>query len=355
MPGHYYNEIDPFCCEWLQNLMDAGKITAGKIDRRSIADVNPNDLLGYEQCHFFAGIGGWPLALRLAGWIGPCWTGSCPCQPFSSAGKGLGENDPRHLWPEFRRIIEECRPPVVFGEQVESKDGRRWLSGVRVDLEALGYAVGAADLCAAGEVAPHRRQRLYWVADARRERSDSRSGLGRGMEKAESSKPSIYHQSGSGNGGLANRDSERLSIGQESNGSQNQQPESASRRSNAGGCGGSVRMGDSSQQGQSLSEHQELPGAEQHEEGRATQQPGSAWANFSIVHCRDSKTRRISAQSGDEPLAYGIPRILGPALAGVRGLAKDARRNRVGRLRGYGNAIVPQLAAEFVRAFMEIK
>src|SRR5690606_9334954 len=91
--------------------------------------------------------------------------GSCPCQPFSSAGKRQGERDKRHLWPEFYRLIKECNPPVVFGEQVASPLGRKWLAGVRADLEALGYAVGAADLCAAGVNAPHIRQRLYWVAD----------------------------------------------------------------------------------------------------------------------------------------------------------------------------------------------
>ncbi len=94
------------------------------------------------------------------------WTGSCPCQPFSCAGKQKGTQDERHLWPEFRRLITECHPPIIFGEQVASKLGREWLAGVRADLEALGYAVGAADLCAAGATAPHLRQRLYWVADA---------------------------------------------------------------------------------------------------------------------------------------------------------------------------------------------
>jgi hypothetical protein len=54
-----------------------------------------------------------------------------------------------------------------------------------------------------------------------------------------------------------------------------------------------------------------------------------------------------------EPLAYGIPVKLGPSLAGIRQLAKSARRNRVGRLRGYGNAIVPQVAAEFISACAE--
>ncbi|KKK66801.1 hypothetical protein LCGC14_2960470, partial [marine sediment metagenome] len=76
-----------------------------------------------------------------------------------------GHADERHLWPAFYDLIAECRPPVVLGEQVASKDGREWLAGVRADLEALGYAVGAADLCAACVGAPHIRQRLWWVAN----------------------------------------------------------------------------------------------------------------------------------------------------------------------------------------------
>ncbi len=173
---NYYNENEPKAAEWLRALVDVGLIPEGEVDERSIADVEPGDLEGYRQCHFFAGIGGWSYALELAGWdeSRPVWTGSCPCQPFSAAGKRRGTDDARHLWPEFARLIGECSPPVVFGEQVASKAGREWLSGVRADLEALGYGVGAADLCAASAGAPHIRQRLFWVADAKGERDDGR-------------------------------------------------------------------------------------------------------------------------------------------------------------------------------------
>src|SRR3990167_2717266 len=164
----YYNDNDPYICDWVRNLIEAKLVPPGEVDARSITEVNGGDLKGFVQCHFFCGILGWPYALRLAGWPSdaPVWTGSCPCQPYSAAGKGGGDSDPRNLWPEFRRLVAECRPSVVFGEQVASADGRAWLSGVRADLEALGYAVGAADLCAASVGAPHIRQRLFWVADA---------------------------------------------------------------------------------------------------------------------------------------------------------------------------------------------
>ena len=126
----YYNEIDDYCCGWLSNLMDAGHITQGKIDDRSIVDVRPDDVRGYERVHFFAGIGGWDYALSLSGYSGLVWTGSCPCQPFSAAGKGKSADDERHLWPAWFSLVRECKPAVIFGEQVEAAIGWGWLDVV---------------------------------------------------------------------------------------------------------------------------------------------------------------------------------------------------------------------------------
>jgi len=166
--GAYFNEIDPYAAQWLRNLIAAGHIAPGDVDERSIVDVHPDDLKGYAQCHFFAGIGGWSVALRLAGWPDdrPVWTGSCPCQPFSGAGKRTGFSDDRHLWPVWRDLIRECSPPVVFGEQVEGPAARDWLDRVHADLEASGYAFGAAVLPAASIGAPQGRHRTWFVADA---------------------------------------------------------------------------------------------------------------------------------------------------------------------------------------------
>src|SRR5262245_30179855 len=125
----YYNEIDPFAAAWLRELIKAKLIADGEVDERSITDVQPDDLRGFVQCHFFAGIGGWSYALRFAEWPDEhaVWTGSCPCQPFSDAGYSGGFGDSRHLWPAWFRLIRECRPGVVFGEQVASLDGCAWL------------------------------------------------------------------------------------------------------------------------------------------------------------------------------------------------------------------------------------
>lgn len=263
---NYYNEFDRKSAAWLRELIECGEIPDGRVDERSICDVQPADLEGFTQCHFFAGIGGWSLALKLAGWPAnrKVWTGSCPCQPFSTAGQGLGEADPRHLWPVFRNLIGECRAPIVFGEQVASAAGLQWLGGVCADMEAAGYAFGSSDLCAASVGAPHIRQRLYWVADSEGERRNGGSGmLGPNWRTVAET---------------------------------------------------SSRMGNSNN----------------------TESAGGAsqWCSYELIPCRDGKSRRI--ESGSFPLADGVP-------------------GRVGLLRGYGNAIVPQVAAEFIKAFVEIK
>lgn len=281
--GVYYNECEPFAVRWLRRLTRRGQLAKGTIDGRKIEEVQANDFAGFQRCHFFAGIGGWEFALQLAGWPAarPVWTGSCPCQPYSAAGKGEGDADPRNLWPEFHRLIRQCGPDVVVGEQVASAIGHGWLDGISADLEAEGYTVGAVVLGAHSVGAPHIRQRLWWVAVR---------GLGQSALVGDRPPANTGRNS-------AGQDQRRI-----------------------GGVGRSSAV---------------------------------AWGGV-YVPCQDHKQRRVSVEPGDEPLAHGIPRGMGRGQPGFQRLAAIARANRVGRLKGYGNAIVPQVAAVFLQVVMEI-
>ena len=186
---NYYNEWDSFAAQWLKQLIKDGLIPDGEVDSRSIADVRPEDLKGFTQCHFFAGIGGWSRALQLAGWSSdrPVWTGSPPCQSFSTAGKGKGKDDERHLWPVFFNLIRECQPPTVFGEQVAAAIRHEWLDDLQNDFEAEGYASAAVVLPSGSIGAYHKRDRLFFtakrVADSDNKRHERRSGDGRQAQR----------------------------------------------------------------------------------------------------------------------------------------------------------------------------
>jgi DNA (cytosine-5)-methyltransferase 1 len=164
----YYNDVDTYSGAWLKGLIQQGLIAPGEVDTRSIAEVTPGDLAGFVQCHFFAGVGGWPIALRLAHWPDdrPAWTGSCPCQPYSEAGKRGGKDDPRHLWPAWFRLIAKLRPDIIFGEQVPEAIKLGWLDEMAADLEGCDYAVGTAVLSACLVEARQERERLWFVARA---------------------------------------------------------------------------------------------------------------------------------------------------------------------------------------------
>lgn len=323
----YFNEFDPFAAQWLRNLYPTATV-----DEKDIRDVQPADIAGFRRCHFFGGVGGWEYALELAGWPldREVWTGSCPCQPLSCAGKRKGEKDERHLWPEFYRLISECRPATIFGEQVASPDGVEWLDGISLDLEELGYAVAASDLPAAGSGAPHPRQRIWWVGQLGNSNATRRNRRTR-CERSQQSMPSA----GIAVSRLANSDAERFAS--TPCGRQHLQ------ELNAEPCGAACGMGDA-----------EVGSLGTYDRQSHASDGWSVEAGGSIVHrCIDGNGRRISVEPSAFPLAARIPRDLGQRFPELRPLAKGARANRVGRLRGYGNAIVPQVAATFIRAFME--
>jgi len=291
----YYNEIDPYAAQWLRNLISKNLIAPGDVDERSIVDVQPDDLKSYSQCHFFAGIGGWSLAARMAGWPDdrPLWTGSCPCQPFSAAGKGEGQADERHLWPVFFSLISARRPDVVMGEQVAAAVGKDWLDGVHSDLEGIDYTSGAAVVPACAVDAPHRRDRLWFVAHpnaSERGKVDSLCGRVAGQHAvSQGQKAAGGPRPGREDVHVANADISGESKGWEQ------------RSGQFSGIGSNSR--------------------------------GSAWIGAEWLPGADGKARRF--EPGIRLLAHGVPA-------------------RMGKLRAYGNAIVPQVAAEVIGAYLDL-
>jgi len=131
----YYNEHDPAACAWLRELIAAGLLPEGEVDARSILEVEPRYLRCFTQCYFFAGIGGWPYALRLALVPDdlPVWTGSPPCQLFSVAGLHKGQDDDRHLRPHLTapRRRMPTQPRVRRAGRERGKSRTRWRRGLR--------------------------------------------------------------------------------------------------------------------------------------------------------------------------------------------------------------------------------
>ncbi len=380
----YFNEFDPFAAAWLRNLYPDATV-----DERTIHDVQAKDLEGHERTHFFGGIGGWQLALDLAGWTGPVWTGSCPCQPYSSAGKRAGDDDKRNLWPEMFRLIRECRPPVIFGEQVASAIRHGWLDGISRDLEGEDYAVGAHVLGAHSVGAAHIRQRLFWVAISAKARLPP--GTSRDAGRAEGKKQDKRRllQFSGGSEQIDDNDSRMAdtehvrrkslakqrsaSLLSEMDGEAKSQQSACAIRPASAKC---VALGDTSEPA-SERQPRSILGAEAPSGGERLANgyipigftDASGRLDSVAVKCRDGKFRRLSVEPGDAPLAHGVPcrksdPRLGPLVAELAKLGynpkdsqriiSEARRNRTGRLAGYGNAIVPQLAAEFIRCVMEI-
>ena len=450
--GSYYNEMDPFAAAWIRELIKAGEIAPGDVDERSIKDVSPDDLRGYTQCHFFAGISGWAYAARIAGWEDdrPLWTGSCPCQPFSVAGKGAGVDDVRHLWPDFFRLIRACRPPVVMGEQVAGKAGYGWLDGVLSDLAGEDYAGRGVDIPACAVDAPHIRSRLYWVARSNvadagsrglwlnGHGSSARAASGGGGEARQQrlrpdagaehvvgavAEPRCERSGGrtgepggdvgdgaaagrdQGPGGSAERDEggDLVDSSGQRRGEGRPEPELRCGRSTSAGAdalgvtqgaaecpgleghpgdvaagggraipGGSAAspdggvfgcgdvanahcalrgLGDEQPAGQQPFDEQD-PGTGL----RAGSRNGTFWSGADWLACHDGKARRT--QPGASSMVDGLPVALvdcggsSPVEVPISLLAHGVPK-RVAKWRGFGNAIVPQLAAEVIGALLD--
>ncbi len=379
----YYNEIDPYAAQWLRNLIEAGHIAAGVVDERSIEDVTPGDLRGFAQCHFFAGIGVWSYALRQAGWSDdrPVWTGSCPCQPFSAAGKGNGFDDERHLWPAFQWLIEKCRPEHVFGEQVAAGNANAWFDLVQTDMEGMGYAFGLTPFTSASIGAPNIRERAYWVAHANMQCESSARNAPGASERIRSCTTD----------GMADAGGERfygidpLLQRKEPGRISEDMPQATGqcvveRMANTSGIGNNEYNHCANECGWKGQNEQnrmgccigglgdsDIPGLERligndsaaRREGeiRSASSPGihsrplevnGFWRDADWLFCRDGQWRPV--ESGTFPLVARFAKGLGHGKSSLRAMAG---RNRTGRLKGYGNAINAEAAKYFILACME--
>ena len=376
----YYNENNPFAAQWLRNLIAAGHIAPGEVDERSIEDVTPDDLRGFTQCHFFAGIGVWSHSLRLAGWPDdrPAWTGSCPCQPFSPAGKGDGFADERHLWPQFFHLISERRPQHVFGEQVASGNANTWFDLVQADLEGVGYAFGLVPFTSAGIGAPHIRERAYWVANADSVISDWRGNVrapgrdeysngGDDVRLADAGgeyKGSARNKAGAGescrageDGGLGNANITRLeglggndcAAGREGTTGPAAAPGVHDGLANTDNEQHSIAISGCGHEHASTGREQDPAASAGLRGDYWPLEVNGFWRDADWLFCRDGKWRPV--EPGTFPLVDGAAARLGRV---EPGMARVASSNRVGRLKGYGNAINAQAAAAFIRAYMGV-
>ena len=306
----YYNDNDKNVCAWLRDLVKRGLITDGEVDERSITEVEPNDIKGFTRHHFFAGIGGWDYALQLAGWPDdrPVCTASLPCQPFSVAGAGRGKDDERHLLPHFLELVRRIGFRTIFGEQVPGAIKHGWLDDLCTEMGREGYAVRAAVLTAAGAGAPHIRQRLFWVANsASLRREEKQTKLRRG----------IFEE--------AIREAERITESTNS-------------------C--TAPSGVVHTNGAGPQPRRETTEATRYRRAVDT----TNWTDCEWIYCRDGKYRPVKPSI--KPLVNGLPKGV------VRGGDCDAdntQEARVMRLKGYGNSIVPQVAAEFISSWINQK
>ena len=346
---NYYNEFDKKSATWLRELIKQGLIPPGDVDERSITEVNPDEIRNYTQCHFFAGIGGWSRALQLANWPTnrTVWTGSCPCQPYSSAGKGKGDKDPRNLWPQFFCLIRQCEPDVVFGEQVASAINKGWLDGIQSDLEKENYACGATVLGAHSVGAPHIRQRLYWVANRQR-RGRQHGGIGTildGVCQTQQNLPMPSEERSPCHGMANPRHTIREHKAEQKGGNQSDGccTTGLGNPSSVRQCGGVQNQ--TNQPAEMLGQRSE----------------GNNWSKFDFVNCKDGKVRRVPVL---EPVFHRMDDGIHPKLdsrwawavfSASYGFPIATRfKGRTTIVKGYGNAIVPQVAAQFILAFKEI-
>jgi DNA (cytosine-5)-methyltransferase 1 len=243
-------------------------------------------------------------------------SGGFPCQPYSTAGKRLGKEDDRHLWPDMLRVIREVQPRYVVGENVRGLvtwNGGLVFDEVQADLEASGYEVLPFLLPACSINAPHRRDRIWFVAYANSHGQHQRNG----QHEVEPSKGGEYAQrnvrEGGSDGPNTHAESTRLegARGQELQGRNDGLAGICENDGYATDTDSDFRRKRRMHQEQSQNAKSNLSTRNAPRDGRYT------WHDFPSESpvCRTND-----------------------------GLPKELDKHRVQRLKGLGNAWVPQLA-----------
>lgn len=313
-----------------------------------------------KHLDLFSGIGGFALAARWMGWHtiqfveidkfcqkvlqknfpgisihddiksfdGKQWagkvdilTGGFPCQPYSAAGKRLGKEDERHLWPEMLRVIGEVQPPYIVGENVYGLvnwSGGLVFNEVQSDLENKGYEVAPVILPACAVNAPHRRDRIWFVAysDSNRKSIKSLNDCERVGQLGASANSSSKRVGGSWGGRDASR--ELLQEGER------EQSQLVDQRTGCTGIIANASDDGHTFEGRSRVRNERRILQEEHENGCESVRRGD---------------------TSSEPNDWGVF----PTQSAVC-RRDDGIPNRVDRIKSLGNAIVPQVAFEIFKA-----
>jgi len=351
----------------------------------------------------FSGIGGLDLGLERAGWecIGQCeiepfaiaclekhwpnltrWTdvrklqasdvvrsaggaidaivGGFPCQPWSTAGKGLGADDPRHLWPEYYRLIRELRPRWIIGENVPGLLPRG-ADAVLSDIEAEGYTCWPIVLAASDIGATHRRQRVFFVArlndvaDADMPNDQAERIRSVGTEQGAtytSNSGSIVSDTSSlqpaGRRGAANV----VGTARTDKSAEEERQRDGDTACNSGadvadrtsaGLEGTVRPFDKGHGTGSANGSADL--ADAGGEGLARQRNRTSGTGPQIAEYRGYSDARFPSRPDQPQFDWEEPRTVESAVGStVDGVSRRLARWRRGALKGLGNAVVPQVA-----------
>ena len=263
-------------------------------------------------------------------------TGGYPCQPFSSAGLRRGEKDDRHLWPEMLRIIQESRPHWVLAENVAGHISMG-LDEVLSNLERENYACQPFVIPACAKDAHHRRDRVWIVGNANTKRHSPKQGYGKtdeteqfrfsGTSSSASNREEIVafntdfkHECQIKKVSERGTDSSRICHVPDSSSRRCEERESETKSHPRLNC-------ESQRNGEDVSNSNGIRCINALERQEKVRQSNG-----------ENQSRKIGPYWGAEPnvgrVAHGIP-------------------NRVDRLRGLGNAIVPQVAYEIIKAMIE--